>query len=266
VSTRMPTRMDGERRFVLRRARTGTRRPRTRDAIRAAQAPILRIESSMLPPTVTRHHRWMETMFEKACKAGTLRDAMKRPAATFDQSRLGAPNSPGRPRPKTGRDRKSPHQSPKLGHRSETRLLRTLSKCSEMLPPPGCPRPGSHASSSGTQNYSRCWRPLSHLRHRSPKETGTTPTGHLAATLRRPNQRALQRSERTTERAAHGRPQPTLPSIAASTKRDRRRSEAHHHEPNLSTSVQDRGLELRETGGLRKPAEIASRAPSNARD
>ena len=112
--------------------------PRTRDAIRAARAPIQRIEPSMLPPTVTRHHRWMETMFEEACRAGTLRDAMKRAAATIDPSRLGAPNSSYRPRPKAGRDRTSPYQPPELGRRSETRLLRTLPKCSKMLPPPGC--------------------------------------------------------------------------------------------------------------------------------
>jgi hypothetical protein len=138
----------------------------------------------MLPSTVTRHHRWMETMFEEACRAGTLRDAVKRAAATLDPSRLGAPNSSGRPRPKAGRDQTSPHQPPELGRRSEIRSLRTLPKCSEMLPPPGCSRRGSLASSSGIRNCSRCWRPLSHLRHRSPEGRGDTrppPCGGVEA-------------------------------------------------------------------------------------
>jgi hypothetical protein len=126
----------------------------------------------------------METMFEEACKAGTLRDAVKRAAVTFDLLQLGAPNSSSRPRPKTGRDRKSPYQLSWLGRRSETRSLRTLSQCSEMLPSLRCSHLESFASSLGNQNYSRRWRPLSHLHLRSPKgwaDTALPPCGGAVA-------------------------------------------------------------------------------------
>jgi hypothetical protein len=101
---------------------------------------------------------------------------MKRAAATLDPSRLGASNSTGRPRPKAGRDRTSPHQPPGLGRRSETRLLRTLPKCSKMLPPPGC---------------SRRWIACQLIRHPGLQPVLVTAKSPAPSQPRRPGRRPL---------------------------------------------------------------------------
>jgi len=104
ASTRVPSWTVGERRFVLRRARTRTQRPRTRDAIRAVRAPIQRVEASMLPPTVTRHHRWMETMFRRSMQS---RDSARRHEACCGDARPFAArcSEPIRPAPPEGGSR-----------------------------------------------------------------------------------------------------------------------------------------------------------------
>jgi hypothetical protein len=85
---RTPTRSERERRFI--------ELPKEPSPNRDARGPATHFAPhkrspneggpSMLPPTMTRRHRWMETtVTKKRSCSRSLRDADKRPAATFDQ-------------------------------------------------------------------------------------------------------------------------------------------------------------------------------------
>jgi hypothetical protein len=220
----------------------------------------------MLPPTVTRHHRWMETMFRRSMQS---RDSARRHEACCGDARPVAarcsePIRPAPPEDGSRSDKPAPTaearsslRGPLAAHPAE--MLEDVATSGLLTPLDrllALPAPRTAAGAGDREVTCTIAAP----------KAGATPAGRLAAAFGHRNQRALRKHERTAGRAARGGLQPALPSIAARTKRDRRRSEAHHHEPNLAPSVRGRSLALRETGGPGKPAEIACRAPSNARD
>jgi hypothetical protein len=234
---RMPTRPKRERR-IIRPRRTFPERDAHGLATRFAphKRSPRRSSSSMLPPTVTRCDRWMETQYEEAHSSRVPRDAAKRPATTFrpNAARCNKLLRPAPPEGETGLDRLAPTswarpslRNPRATHSAELRRdVATSAPSARKSSAPSHPLPGTTASAGGREATLAFVAP----------SIGLVLRARLAANPKRLIRRVPREREHPAERAAHGRPLPTLPPEMANSERDRKRSVAHHHAPTPSAS------------------------------
>jgi len=98
---------------------------------------------------------------------GTLRDAVKRPAAAFDPARCNelTPRGPARRRETFG----GAQPTAELDHRSGARSLLAPSSCPKVSPPPHRPCRESLANSPVTGNREQLRWPEDHLHLRNPQ-------------------------------------------------------------------------------------------------